>query len=92
MAEMLQVLETAGKSAKLPSGLTTDDLKTMYRAMLMTRLFDARGMNLQRQGRIGFFVPSMGQEASQIGTAYAATKEDWTRVRTSRPSRRWRTD
>lgn len=77
MAEMLQVLETAGKSAKLPLGLTADDLKTMYRAMLTTRLFDARGMNLQRQGRIGFFVPSMGQEASQIGTAYAAAKEDW---------------
>ncbi len=77
MAEMLEVLETAAKSAKLPCGLTADDLKTMYRAMLMTRLFDARGMNLQRQGRIGFFVPSMGQEASQIGTAYAATREDW---------------
>lgn len=77
MPEMLQVLEQASKASKLPAGLTADDLKTMYRAMLATRLFDARGMNLQRQGRIGFFVPSMGQEASQIGTAYAAAKEDW---------------
>jgi len=77
MPEMLQVLESATKAAKLPSGLTADDLKTMYRAMLSTRLFDQRSMNLQRQGRIGFCVPSMGQEASQIGTAYAATKADW---------------
>ncbi|MFO0933179.1 MAG: pyruvate dehydrogenase (acetyl-transferring) E1 component subunit alpha [Planctomycetota bacterium] len=77
MAEMLQVLDAATKAAKLPSGLTPDDCKTMYRAMLATRLFDQRGMNLQRQGRIGFCVPSMGQEASQIGTAFAATKEDW---------------
>jgi 2-oxoisovalerate dehydrogenase E1 component alpha subunit len=77
MAEMLQVLEAAQKASKLPAGLEPDDLKAMYRAMLSTRLFDARGMNLQRQGRIGFFVPSMGQEASQVGTAYAATKEDW---------------
>ena len=77
MPEMLQVLESASKATKLPAGLTADDLRAMYRAMLATRLFDARGMNLQRQGRIGFFVPSMGQEASQIGTAYAAAKEDW---------------
>jgi 2-oxoisovalerate dehydrogenase E1 component alpha subunit len=77
MAEMLQVLDAAGKAAKLPAGLAPDDLQAMYRAMLSTRLFDVRGMNLQRQGRIGFCVPSTGQEASQVGTAYAATKEDW---------------
>ena len=34
-------------------------------------------MNLQRQGRIGFFVPSIGQEASQVGAGYAAALEDW---------------
>jgi len=77
MAEMLQVLDAATKAAKLPSGLTPDDCKTMYRAMLATRLFDQRGMNLQRQGRIGFCVPSMGQEASQVGTAFAAAQDDW---------------
>jgi pyruvate dehydrogenase E1 component alpha subunit len=77
MPEMLQVLESATKATKLPAGLEADDLKAMYRAMLATRLFDTRGMNLQRQGRIGFYVPSWGQEASQIGTGYAAPKEDW---------------
>jgi 2-oxoisovalerate dehydrogenase E1 component alpha subunit len=76
MAEMLQVLDPAGKATKAPD-LKPDDLRAMYRAMLATRLFDARGMNLQRQGRIGFFVPSSGQEASQVGTAYAAPKDDW---------------
>ncbi len=74
---LIQVIETAAKAPKLPPGLDADDLRAMYRAMLATRLFDTRGMNLQRQGRIGFFVPSWGQEASQIGTAYAAAKEDW---------------
>jgi pyruvate dehydrogenase E1 component alpha subunit len=77
MPEMLQVLEAATKAQKLPLGLSPDDLKTMYRAMVATRLFDQRGMNLQRQGRIGFCVPSMGQEASQVGTGFAATREDW---------------
>jgi len=76
MAEMLQVMDASGKASKAPD-LEPDDLRAMYRAMRATRLFDTRGMNLQRQGRIGFFVPSSGQEASQIGTAYAAAKEDW---------------
>ena len=76
MPDMLQVLDASGKPAKAV-GLESADLRAMYRAMLATRLFDARGMNLQRQGRIGFFVPSMGQEASQVGTTYAAPKEDW---------------
>lgn len=77
MSEPITVLESAAKAAKLPAGLTPDDLKTMYRAMLATRLFDQRSMNLQRQGRIGFCVPSIGQEASQVGTAFAAAKDDW---------------
>jgi 2-oxoisovalerate dehydrogenase E1 component alpha subunit len=77
MAEMLQVLDAAAKASKLPAGLTPEDLMAMYRAMLATRLFDQRSMNLQRQGRIGFCVPSTGQEASQVGTAYAATRADW---------------
>jgi pyruvate dehydrogenase E1 component alpha subunit len=77
MAELLTVLESAAKASKLPSGLSPDDLKTMYRAMVATRLFDQRSMNLQRQGRIGFCVPSIGQEASQVGTAFAATPADW---------------
>ena len=76
MAEMLQVLDPAGKATKAPD-VKPDDLRAMYRAMLATRLFDTRGMNLQRQGRIGFFVPSSGQEASQVGTAFAAAKDDW---------------
>ncbi len=73
--EMLQVIDEQGKG-KAPNGLKADDFKAMFRAMLFTRLFDQRGMNLQRQGRIGFFVPSSGQEASQIGAAYAMADED----------------
>lgn len=49
----------------------------MYRNMVLTRAYDERGMMLQRQGRIGFYVPSTGQEAIQIGTAAALTNSDW---------------
>ena len=34
-------------------------------------------LSLQRQGRIGFYVPSTGQEACQIGAMYPLKKEDW---------------
>jgi len=50
----------------------------MFRAMLTTRLFDLKAMNLQRQGRIGFYVPCAGQEAAQIGSASALKEDDWT--------------
>ncbi len=75
--EMLQVMDVPQKSkGKAPAGLKGDDLKKMFRAMFFTRLLDQRGMNLQRQGRIGFYVPSFGQEASQIGAGYAMQDQD----------------
>ena len=75
--EMLQVMDAPGKAkGKTPDGLKGDDLKKMFRAMFFTRLLDQRGMNLQRQGRIGFYVPSYGQEASQIGAGYAMKPYD----------------
>ena len=74
--EMHQVMEAKGAS-RTPDGLDKDDLRALFTAMVQTRLFDQRGMNLQRQGRIGFFVPSIGQEASQIGAAYAMGANDW---------------
>ena len=75
---LLQVLDASGKAkGKVPTGLGEADLKAMFRAMLFTRLFDQRGMNLQRQGRIGFYVPSSGQEASQIGAGFAMRPQDW---------------
>ena len=57
--------------------LSKDLLTSMYRNMVMTRAFDERCMMLQRQGRIGFYVPSSGQEAIQIGSAAALRASDW---------------
>jgi 2-oxoisovalerate dehydrogenase E1 component alpha subunit len=45
--------------------------------MVMTRLLDERALKLQRQGRIGFYVPAEGQEASHVGAAFALRAEDW---------------
>jgi pyruvate dehydrogenase E1 component alpha subunit/2-oxoisovalerate dehydrogenase E1 component alpha subunit len=34
-------------------------------------------MNLQRQGRIGFYGPATGQEAATVGSAFALEPRDW---------------
>jgi 2-oxoisovalerate dehydrogenase E1 component alpha subunit len=49
----------------------------LFRGMLRVRLLDGRMLNLQRQGRIGFYGQSTGQEAAIIGSAAAATAQDW---------------
>lgn len=59
------------------SHIERKDIYRFYRAMLRIRLFDRKGISLQRQGRIGTYVPFEGQEAAQVGSALALEKEDW---------------
>jgi pyruvate dehydrogenase E1 component alpha subunit len=68
---------TAEHSQKLPEGLTEDQLRSMYEHMVLTREYDDRCFKLQRQGRIGFYAGSFGEEACQIGTAFALRDTDW---------------
>ncbi len=76
--DLLQVISESGKALKgKKPGLSADELVGMYRSMLQTRLLDERMINLQRQGRIGFYVPSTGEEAAQVGTAMAFEAQDW---------------
>ena len=53
------------------------DLLAIHRAMLTTRLMDARMMKLQRQGRVGFVGSSMGQEGAIHASAQAFGAKDW---------------
>ena len=76
--DMLQILDETGQ-ATLGSEPNLDDvtLVKMYECMLSTRALDERMINLQRQGRIGFYVPSTGEEAVQIGGGLAFGERDW---------------
>ena len=49
----------------------------MLRAMLLGRRFDERLLDLQRQGRIGTYPPTKGQEAAHIGSAILLKDSDW---------------
>ena len=76
----LQILDEKGKvDTKLEKtcGLSKKQLLEMYRYMVFTRVADDKSIKLQRQGRMGTYAPCLGQEATQIGSAYAMKKEDW---------------
>lgn len=76
--KVLNVLESVtDKGAGLPDGMDDAFLLRSYRWLLMTRRMDERAMKLQRQGRIGFYVPSTGQEACGVGSAQVLGDEDW---------------
>lgn len=76
--ELLQVIKPTGDYVEeIEPEIPIDELKRLYRLMVLTRNLDIRGLQLQRQGRIGFFIGSLGQEACQIGSAYALEPEDW---------------
>src|SRR5699024_7351026 len=57
--------------------LSDEDLKELMRRMVFTRILDQRSIALNRQGRLGFYAPTAGQEASQIGSHFAMEKEDF---------------
>lgn len=76
--EFLSVLDEKGKLDKsLEPDIAEDLLLKLYRAMLLGRRFDERMLSLQRQGRIGTFAPTTGQEASQVGSVAALRSSDW---------------
>jgi pyruvate dehydrogenase E1 component alpha subunit len=57
--------------------LTDDQLKEIMYRMVFTRTWDERAINLGRQGRLGFYAPVSGQEATMVGSEYALNKEDF---------------
>ncbi len=76
--DLYRIVEPDGAfDPKLDPHLPEDLLKRMYRAMLLVRILDTRMLSLQRQGRIGFYVPSTGQEACQIGSVSTIGPDDW---------------
>ncbi|HJZ85294.1 MAG TPA: thiamine pyrophosphate-dependent dehydrogenase E1 component subunit alpha [Polyangia bacterium] len=57
--------------------IAPEDLLRIYRGMLLVRLMDERMLRLQRQGRLGFYMTSTGEEATHFGGAYPLRDSDW---------------
>jgi len=76
--ELVQVIaENGAPSTHRPPQVAEKALLELYRVMVLTRMLDDRAILLQRQGRIGFYVPSTGQEGSHVGAAFALGERDW---------------
>ena len=76
--DLLRIVDSDGTyDRKLEPALPEDMLLRAYRNLVLVRLLDGRMLSLQRQGRIGFYVPSTGEEACQVGSALALRDEDW---------------
>ncbi|MFB6106357.1 MAG: pyruvate dehydrogenase (acetyl-transferring) E1 component subunit alpha [Halobacteriaceae archaeon] len=76
--DQVRVLDEDGAvvdGAAVPD-LDDDELLEMYREMVLTRHFDQRAVSLQRQGRIGTYPPTAGQEGSQVGSTHALRDDD----------------
>ncbi|WP_327289854.1 pyruvate dehydrogenase (acetyl-transferring) E1 component subunit alpha [Streptomyces sp. NBC_01198] len=57
--------------------LTPEELRGLYRDMVLTRRFDAEAITLQRQGELGLWASLLGQEAAQIGSGRATRPDDY---------------
>jgi pyruvate dehydrogenase E1 component alpha subunit len=57
--------------------LDEDELREIYKQMMVARKFDEKAFSLQRRGEISTYAPHKGQEASQIGAVFAMNEDDW---------------
>jgi len=81
----VQFLTADGRFAPTPAaeeyvpfleGVGEEQHRSFYREMAVVRRFDREAANLQRQGQLGLWVPSHGQEAAQVGSAFAMRPQD----------------
>jgi pyruvate dehydrogenase E1 component alpha subunit len=67
--------EPAGDIAS--TGLKEEELRDLYRLMALSRRADLESTALQRQGELAVYPPLIGQEAAQVGSAFALGDQDW---------------
>lgn len=77
--EMIQIMNPEGeiiKSEWMPE-LDDETILQMYKTMVYGRIIDTKVLQFQRQGRILTYAPNLGQEAAQVGSAFAMDEKDW---------------
>ncbi|MFJ9416863.1 MULTISPECIES: pyruvate dehydrogenase (acetyl-transferring) E1 component subunit alpha [unclassified Streptomyces] len=78
--QLVQLLTPEGKRVEHPEyaiDLSPEELRGLYRDMVLTRRFDAEATTLQRQGELGLWASLLGQEAAQIGSGRALRDDDY---------------
>ncbi len=78
--ELVQLLTPEGERLHHPEyAFSGDDeqIRSFYRDMVLTRRVDAEAIALQRQGELGIWPSSLGQEAAQVGSGRAKLAQDY---------------
>jgi 2-oxoisovalerate dehydrogenase E1 component alpha subunit len=77
--EVIRVMDDEGRviHPEREPKLSGDELRHMFRSIVLVRILDERMLRLQRQGRLGFYLSSIGEEATHIGAAQALRPGDW---------------
>jgi len=77
--ETVQLLTPEGERLEHPDyplELSTDEVKGLYRDLVLVRRIDAEAIALQRQGELGIWASLLGQEAAQVGSGRALGPRD----------------
>jgi 2-oxoisovalerate dehydrogenase E1 component alpha subunit len=72
--ELVQLLTPEGERVEHPDydvDLTADEIKSLYRDLVIVRRLDTEALALTRQGELGVWASLLGQEAAQIGSGRA---------------------
>ncbi|MDX8049291.1 pyruvate dehydrogenase (acetyl-transferring) E1 component subunit alpha [Lentzea sp. BCCO 10_0798] len=78
-ADLVQLLTPEGERVQHPDfdiDITPEELRGLYRDMVLIRRVDREANALQRKGQLGIWVPLLGQEAAQIGAGRAMRQTD----------------
>jgi pyruvate dehydrogenase E1 component alpha subunit len=76
--DVRRILDDDGRvlpGARVPDA-DDDTLVRIFDAMMLVRIMDDRMLRLQRQGRLGFYMPALGEEATHFAVA-ALRPSDW---------------
>ena len=75
---MVQILAPDGAAVgDTEVGLSDDQLRELLRLLIRSRRLDRECWALQRQGELTVYPPFEGQEAAQVGSAFALGPEDF---------------
>jgi len=77
--ELIQLLTPEGERVEHPDyplEITAEEVKALYRDLVIVRRIDFEAIALQRQGELGIWASLLGQEAAQVGSGRALGPRD----------------
>ena len=77
---LVQLLTPEGERVEHPTysvDLSDEELRGLYRDLVLVRRVDSEATALQRQGELGIWASLLGQEAAQVGSGRAMREDDY---------------